>query len=83
MHDFKYYIPGVLLILMAVFIIVVPEILVVMISVFVMTLGVFVLYIGHGMRKSEIELRRMNGRYRTSVWHRYCFLNRKAYKKIR
>jgi len=73
MQHIKYYLPGVMLILMAGLIIVVPEILVAIISVFIMTTGILVLYIGHGMRKSEIELKRMDGRYRTSGWHRYCF----------
>jgi ABC-type nitrate/sulfonate/bicarbonate transport system permease component len=73
MQYFKYYIPSVSLILMAVLIFAVPEILVAMISVFIMTMGVFILYIGHGLRKSEIELRKMDGWYRTSGWHRYCF----------
>jgi hypothetical protein len=73
MQYIKYYLPGVSLILMAVVIFAVPEILVAMISVFIMTMGAFVLYIGHVMRKSEIELRWMDGRYRTSGWHRYCF----------
>lgn len=73
MQHIKYYLPGNLLILMAGLIIVVPEILVAIISVFILTTGVFVLYIGHDMRKSEIELRRMDGRFRTSGWNRYCF----------
>jgi len=73
MQHIKYYLPGVMLILMAGLIIVVPEILVAMISVSIMTMGALVLYIGHVMRKSELELRRMDGRYRTSGWHRYCF----------
>ena len=72
MQHFKYYLPGSLLILMAGLIIVVPEILVAMILVFIMMSGVFGLYIGHGMRKSEIELRRMDGRLRTTGWYRYC-----------
>jgi Flp pilus assembly protein TadB len=73
MQHFKYYIPGVSLILMAVLIIVVPEILVAMISVFIMMMGVFVLYVGHGMRRSETESSRVDNRFRTFGWHRYCF----------
>ena len=73
MQHIKFYFPGVSLILMAVLIFTVPEILVAMISVFIMTMGVFILYIGHGLRKSEIELRKMDGWYRTPCWHRYCF----------
>ena len=73
MQHIKYYLPGVALILMAGFIAAFPEILVAMISVFIMMTGVFGLYIGHGMRKSEIALKRMDGRFRTSGWYRYCF----------
>lgn len=73
MQHFKFYIPGVSLILMAVLIFAIPEILVAMISVFIMTVGVCILYIGHGLRKSEIELRKMDVWYRTPGWHRYCF----------
>ena len=61
MQQIKFYLPGISLILMAVLIFTVPEILVAMISVFIMTMGVFILYIGHGLRKSEIELRKMDG----------------------
>jgi len=73
MQQIKFYLPGISLILMAVFIMAVPEILVAIISVFIMTMGILVLYIGHGLRKSEIELKRMDGRSRTFTWHRYCF----------
>jgi multisubunit Na+/H+ antiporter MnhC subunit len=73
MRHFKFYIPGVSLILMAVLIIAVPEILIAIISMLIMTMGVFILYIGHGLRKSEIELRKMDGWYRSPGWHRYCF----------
>lgn len=73
MQHFKYYIPGVSLILMALLIMAVPEILVAIISALIMISGFFALAIGNGMRKSEIELRKMNGRYRASGWHRYCF----------
>lgn len=73
MQHIKFYLPGVSLILMAVFIIAVPEILVAMISVFIMTTGILVLYIGHDMRKSEIEWKTIDRRSRTSAWHSYCF----------
>lgn len=73
MQHIKYYLPGVSLILMAGLIIAVPEILVAMISMFIMMIGIFLFYMGHIMRKSEIELKRMAGRYRTTGWHRYCF----------
>jgi hypothetical protein len=73
MRHIKYYIPGVTLILMAGLIIAVPEILVAMISGFIIMTGFLVCYIGHGLRKSEIALRRMDRRFRTPDWHRYGF----------
>lgn len=73
MQHFKYYIPGVSLVLMAGLIIAVPEILVAIISVFIFTTGIFVLFIGHGMRKYEMESARIERRFRTFDWHKYCF----------
>ncbi len=73
MQHLKYYIPGSLLILMAGFTAVFPEILVALVSVLIMMTGIFVLYTGHSIRKSEIESRRMDERFRSFCWHRNCF----------
>ena len=73
MQHIKFYLPGISLILMAALVITVPQILIAMISVLIMVLGIFALYIGHGLQKSELELKRKDGQFRTSVWHRYCF----------
>lgn len=73
MQHIKFYLPGISLILIAFLIIAVPEILIAMISLLFMSMGIFVICIGHSLRKSEIELKRMNEQFRTSVWHRYCF----------
>ena len=73
MQYFKFYLPGVSLILVAVLIIAVPEILIAMISLFIMAMGVLLLYVGHDLRKSEIELKRMDEPSHPFVWHRYCF----------
>jgi hypothetical protein len=73
MQHIKYYLPGVSLILMAGFIAVFPEILVAFVSVLIMMLGVFALYTGHRFRKSEVELRRMEGRFQTYGRYRYFF----------
>lgn len=73
MQHLKYYIPGSLFILMAGFTAVFPEILVALVSVLIMMTGVFALYAGHSIRKSEIESRRMDDRFRTFSWHKYCF----------
>jgi hypothetical protein len=73
MQHLKYYIPGSLLIFMAGFTAVFPEILVALVSVLIMMTGVFALYAGHSIRKSEIESRRMDDRFRIFSWHKYCF----------
>jgi hypothetical protein len=73
MRYIKFYLPGVSLILTAVLILIVPEILIAMISLLIMMMGIFALCIGHSLQKSELELNRMDGQFRSSVWHRYCF----------
>jgi uncharacterized membrane protein len=69
----RFYLPGILLILTAVLIMAVPEILVAMVSALILIAGFFALAVGHGIRKSEMELNKMDERFRTSGWHRYCF----------
>lgn len=58
MDTMKYYLPGILLILIAIFIVAVPEILVALIASMIIMAGIGALYIGHRMRKSEMEFRR-------------------------
>jgi hypothetical protein len=57
MRSLKYYIPGSILILVAFMIVAVPEILVAFIAALIIMVGIGALYIGHMMRKSEIEFR--------------------------
>ena len=57
MENIKYYMPGIILIAIAIMIVVVPEILVAFVAAFVIMAGIGALYIGHKMRKSEIEFR--------------------------
>jgi hypothetical protein len=61
MRNLKYYIPGSMLILIAVVIVAVPEILVALVAGSIIMAGVGALYIGHIMRKSEIEFKNVNG----------------------
>ena len=58
MGTMKYYVPGILLILIAILIVAVPEILVAFIASIIIMAGIGALYIGHRIRKSEIEFRR-------------------------
>ena len=53
MGKLKYYLPGSILILMALLIVAVPEILIALAAAFMIMLGVGGLYLGHMARKSE------------------------------
>ena len=55
MGNIKYYLPGSILILMALLIVAVPEILIALVAASMIMLGVGALYLGHLLRKSELE----------------------------
>ena len=57
MANFRFYFPGVTLILIAIAIIAVPEILVAFIAAAIIMVGIALLYMGHIARKAEIEMR--------------------------
>lgn len=61
MDSIRYYLPGIILILMAIMIVAVPEILVVFIASVAIMAGIAALYIGHKMRKSEIGFQHNGG----------------------
>ena len=61
MRNLKYYFPGSILILIAILIVAVPEILVIYIAVSIIMVGIGTLYIGHMIRKSEIESKNFDG----------------------
>jgi len=70
----RFYLPGIVLISAAVLILAFPEILVAMVSALIIITGCIALAVGHGIRKSEIKLNKMDQQFQTSGWHRYCFL---------
>ena len=55
MRSLKYYLPGIILVLVAIVIVAVPEILIGFIAASIIVAGIGALYIGHKIRKSEIE----------------------------
>ena len=57
MQSIRYYGPGIILISIAIMIVAVPEILVAFAASIIIMAGIGALYIGHKMRKSEIEFR--------------------------
>ena len=61
MDSIRYYLPGIILILIAIMIVAVPEILVVFVASIIIMAGISALYIGHKIRKSEIEFQQTDG----------------------
>jgi len=61
MQNMKYYVPGSILIAIALMIMIFPEILVAFVAALIIMAGVSVLYVGHQMRKSEIESSKFHG----------------------
>ena len=55
MRNIKYYIPGSILILIAIIVVAVPKILVAFVAASIIMVGIGALYVGHMIRKSEIE----------------------------
>jgi len=60
MQNLRYYVPGSILIILAIIIVAVPEILVAFVAASVIMVGIGALYIGHMIRKSEIEYGNMD-----------------------
>lgn len=61
MGNFKYYLPGTVLFLIAFVIVAVPEVLVALVAALIVMAAIGALYIGHMLRRSKIEFRDMNG----------------------
>ena len=57
MNTIRYYLPGTILILIAIMIVAVPEILVAFVASLIIMAGIGALIIGHKIRKSETKFR--------------------------
>jgi hypothetical protein len=86
MWNVKWYLPGSILILLAIMIVMVPEILVALIATFIVMVGIGALYIGHMIRKAEIEIRDSDGWHMADDSHVWRFskapLFQRWYRKI-
>lgn len=60
MRNLNYYLPGSMLILIAILIVAIPEILVAFVAGSIIMIGIAALYIGHIIRKSEVEFRNVD-----------------------
>jgi hypothetical protein len=63
MNGIRYYLPGIILIMMAFLIMAVPEILVAFVAAVIIIAGAGALYAGHMMRKSEKDFRLFHNRF--------------------
>ncbi len=73
MKNFKYYLPGTLLISLAFLVIALPEILVAFVAAFIIMAGIGMLFMGHQMKKLQRHNRSEhfcdNGAFHR-MWHR-------------
>lgn len=63
MNTIRYYLPGIMLILIAILMVTVPEILVAFVASVIIMAGIAALFIGHKIRKSEIEFPQTDERF--------------------
>ena len=63
MDTLRYYLPGIILILIAIMVVAVPEILVVFVASIIIIVGISALLIGHKIRKLGIDLSRSDDRF--------------------
>jgi len=80
MDTIRYYLPGIMLILIAVMIVAVPEILMAFLASLIIMAGIGALYVGHKVRKSEIEFRHADGRFSDEDSFGRRFVRRPAFR---
>ena len=81
MSNFRFYFPGVTLILIAIAIIAVPEILVAFIAAAIIMVGIALLYMGHIARKTEIEMRNSGEEFYGSSFFDGWFARAPVYRR--
>ena len=80
MRNIKYYIPGIALILIAIMIVAVPQILVAFVAALIIMAGIGALYIGHMIRKSEVEFRNIGNWFFDDDLYGWQFARRPWYR---
>ncbi len=83
MRDIKYYLPGILLILMAVAIIAMPEILVALVAAMVILAGIVALRIGHLMKTSHVTVEPKRDLFFDDEFFNWPFAARSVYSRWR
>jgi len=80
-QDLRYYVPGIMLILVAVMIFAVPQILVVLVGTLILMAGIGALHIGHKIKKSEAEFRRFGESFFDDGPHGWRFMRVPLYRR--
>ena len=80
MDTLRYYLPGIMLILIAIMIVALPEILVVFVASMIIIAGISALVIGHRIRKSGIEFRHTGNRFYDEDFFGPKFANRPVFR---
>jgi len=81
MRNIKYYIPGSVLILIAIMVVAVPKILVAFVAASIIMAGIGALYVGHMIRKSEIEFRNIGEWFSDDDRYSWQFARRPVFRR--
>ena len=81
MRNFRYYTPGIILILIAILILAVPEILVAFVASLIVMAGIGALYVGHMIRKSRIEFRNVDRWFFEDSFNDWRYARRPIFRK--
>ena len=82
MENIRYYMPGIILIAIAIMIVAVPEILVAFVAAIIIMAGIGALYIGHRMRKSEIQFRDTDTQFFDDDFFGRSFVRRPVFRRF-
>ena len=82
MENIRYYVPGIILIAIAIMIVAVPEILVAFVAAIIIMAGIGALVIGHRMRKSAIEFRDMDTQFFDDDFFGRRFVRRPVFSRF-
>jgi hypothetical protein len=81
MRNLKYYLPGSILILVAITVVAVPEILIAFVAASIIMVGVGALYVGHMIRKSETEFSNIGEWFSDHDRYGWRFVRRPVFRR--
>jgi len=81
MRNVRYYIPGSIMIFIAILVLAAPEILIAFIASVIIMMGVGALYLGHMIKKSEMDFRDFDERAEDNSFDSRCFFRSPEFKR--